>query len=475
MDSIGLIKAPNYGKQYVDYLDAEAQKKQAPRILQAMEDFVSQGYITRQQADAAAVYIGAEGADLHNPFGQAVKDGVLTQEQGQHMSMSIMQASHGDHPCTGTATWLFDSGETLLEGKDLSTDKRDDSIIKATNGAVVRIKNCTLTKKGDTTDHSEGSFTGLNAGVLAEGGTIYIEDSSLVADAYGGNNLFAHGKGSKIVLKNVLLDAYGKAANRCIYCAFGGTVEAENCELTSRGVISSTVATDTGQGTIRLKNCLIKTLGSGCASLYSTGHIYAENCICVAPETEGLIIVGRDYMELTDTHVFSGSGQGCKLAGSPGDPEEYSEFIMTGGSLTAIEGAAVYSAGNGRITLRNVKVANPSGIAFAADYSGPNVDKMMRPGETPQNCHVGITIVEQYIEGISSGSPAHGITLSITQGSRYKGALNPANDALYCNLHLDASSVLELTGDSYVHKLVNDDTTGENIIKNGFTLTVLDK
>lgn len=53
-----------------------------------------------------------------------------------------------------------------------------------------------------------------------------------------------------------------------------------------------------------------------------------------------------------------------------------------------------------------------------------------------------------------------------------KGALNPANDALYCKLHLDASSVLELSGDSYVTELVNEDATGENIIRNGFHLTV---
>lgn len=474
MATIGTFKDPDYGRKFCDMLDAETQKKRQPMFRDVLKDFVDKNVITQQQADSTAEIIAGADAPPHGtPYMLAVKAGILNDEQLRVMERYIMEKTHSAEAlCSGTASYIFDSGETVIESQELSTDKRDDNIIKATNGAVVKLKNCQLLKKGDTTDHSEGSFTGLNAGVLAEGGTIHIEDTTITADAYGGNNIFAHGPDSKIYLKNVVLDAYGKAANRCVYCSWGGYVEAENCEFTSRGVISSTVATDTGRGTIKLKNCLIKTLGSGCASLYSTGAIYADNCVCVAPETEGLIVIGRDYLELNDSYVFSGSGQGCKLAGSPGNPDEYCEFKMTGGSLSALEGAAVYSAGNGKITLQNVKIANPSGIAFAANFNGPNMDKMMMPGEHPTDCHVNVTIIDQYIEGDSIASPKHGMALNITQNSRYKGSVNTANDALYFTVSLDASSVWELTGDSYVDELVNADTSDSNIITNGFKLEI---
>ncbi len=85
--------------------------------------------------------------------------------------------------------------------------------------------------------------------------------------AIGGNNVFVHGKNSHVTLKNVLLDAYGAASNRCVYVSFGGTLEAEDgnaqtilhlssdsrWELTGDSVIHTLVNEDPTNSNISLR------------------------------------------------------------------------------------------------------------------------------------------------------------------------------------------------------------------------------
>lgn len=56
--------------------------------------------------------------------------------------------------------------------------------------------------------------------------------------------------------------------------------------------------------------------------------------------------------------------------------------------------------------------------------------------------------------------------------SYYRGAINTNNTAKTINLTVSADSVVVLTGNSYVTKLENADTTNMNIYANGYKLYV---
>lgn len=471
MKNVGRRPDDEAGRILMQTLEAATLQKRQPWYRDALEHFVAAQTITPEQAQAIEPLIGQPIPDimhLETPYDKALQAGILTQQQAREMNGYIFELAHSSTAlCSGTAAHHYTQGETVLSQVRLSTDKRDDSVVKASGGAHVVIENAALEKRGDTTDHSEGSFTGLNAAVLAEGGSITITDSTISSHAIGGNNVFVHGKDSHVTLKNVLLDAYGAASNRCVYVSFGGTLDAEGCEFVSRGSISSTVATDTGGGTIRLKNCLVKTLGGHCASLYSTGYIEAEHCVCVAPETEGLIIVGGNTMILKDTSVFSGQNQGVKLTAAMETCA--GTFTMTGGSLTACEGPLATAERDAEITLRGVSLANPSGEAIRG-VSPPLPPDMEQPAGPPARLHV--VLQQQELRGSISSDAGHLLDIELQAGSCLTGSINPGGTAETV-LHLSRDSRWELTGDSVLHRLINEDPTNSNILTHGYQLRVL--
>ena len=63
------------------------------------------------------------------------------------------------------------------------------------------------------------------------------------------------------------------------------------------------------------------------------------------------------------------------------------------------------------------------------------------------------------------------LTMNLKSGSSFKGAINSAN-AGEVSLVLDKSSMLTLTGDTYVKSLTNADSTNSNINFNGYKLYV---
>ena len=465
MKGVGRPENPEAGRRLMQSLEADTLRKRQSWYADALPGFVAAGIITEAQAAAVGPFIGQPIEDvmhLETPYDKARKAGILEEAQAREMNGFIFRQAHsGTALCSGTASHVF-TEDAVIDGGVYRTDRRDDSVFKAAGGAVLTLKNLRVEKEGDTTDHSEGSFTGLNAAVLAEGGEIVIEDSEIVSRAIGGNNVFAHGQGSRVRLKNVLLDAYGMASDRCIYAAFGGAVEAEGCELISRGSISSTVATDTGGGVIRLKDCLVKTLGGHCASLYSTGDIRAEHCLCVAPETEALIIVGDNRLELRDTVVLSGQGQGVKFSG--GMEPDPGVFSMTGGSLTVCEGPVIAAQGGAEVTMDSVAVANPQGLAIlgAAPVGMPGMPAPAGKRE------IHVTLKNQRLSGLITGDGSHRITLDVEAGSVLETEV-PA-EACPVTVRLEKDARLVLTGDTYLAALENEDPTGANLETGGYKL-----
>lgn len=464
MENTGRISDPQQGRILMQELDASALEQQQALYRNALPVFVAQGLLTQAQADAILPLIGLPNEDvmhLLTPYDRAFNAGIITQEQLVPMRQEITRQIHSPTAkCSGTAAHIY-SGAVSVTDCTLSSEQRNENVVKSIPGGNAVLTRVQIEKRGDTRNHIEGNFTGLNAAVLAEGGDISIADSQIVSHAIGGNNVFAHGSGSHITLNNVLLDAYGAASNRCIYVSFGGQVDAEHCEMISRGSISSPVATDVGGGTIRLKDCVVKALGNHCAALYSTGRIEAEHCVCVAPETEGMIIVGSNSISLRDSHVFSGQNQGVKFASELG--ESQGVFTMEGGSLTAAEGPLFQVELDARIVLKHAAIAVPSGqlLKLYRGFSPPGMEQP-EPGQSL----IQMELDQQQLTGTMESDAMHTLELHLHHGSLLTGSITAPDSTVT----LSRDSRWILTSDSTIGTLVNDDPTGENVILNGFAL-----
>lgn len=399
-----------------------------------------------------------------NAWDKAADMGVISKEVADKMSGKAQEVSHGKGVnCSGESELVFDGDdvEVFFDGDTFATDKPGYNAIKAINGAKVHMKNVSVRKSGSS-GHHECSFTGFNAGILAEnGGKFYIEDSVISSDAICGNNIFAHGEGAEVNLKNCLIDAYGKASDRAVYCSWGGTLNLENCELTTRGLISAVVVTDTGGGHINAKNCSLKLMGKMSGCIYSTGDIRLENCRAVANEWEACVIVGNNSVRLKDCHVFGAKNQGVKVFTKEGDG---ATFEMEGGSFTACEGPLFITTGNhAHFTLKHVAVANPSGMAFMANKveRGAHNAAMVMPVTGINDMYVDL--YQQEIKGESFCDDAHTMTISLHEGSVYTGGVNSDNTAVKLTVNLDPGTVWNATGISFVDVL----TGAENIRGSG--------
>lgn len=464
MENTGRISDPQQGRILMQALDASALEQQQALYRNALPVFVEQGLLTQAEADAIIPLIGLPNEDvmhLLTPYDRALNAGIITQKQLVPMRQEITRQIHSPTAkCSGTAAHIYSETVSVTDCT-LSTGQRNENVVKSIPGGNAALERVRIEKCGDTRNHIEGNFTGLNAAVLAEGGEISIADSQIISHAIGGNNVFAHGAGSHITLNNVLLDAYGAASNRCIYVSFGGQVDADHCEMTSRGSISSPVATDVGGGTIRLKNCVVKALGNHCAALYSTGRIEAEHCVCVAPETEGMIIVGSNSISLRDSHVFSGQNQGIKFASELG--ESQGVFTMEGGSLTAAEGPLFQVELDARIVLKHTAIAVPSGqlLKLYRGFSPPGMEQP-EPGQSL----IQMELEQQQLTGTMESDAMHTLELHLSHDSLFTGSITAPDSTIT----LSRDSRWILTGDSAIGTLLNDDPTGENVILNGFAL-----
>lgn len=67
------------------------------------------------------------------------------------------------------------------------------------------------------------------------------------------------------------------------------------------------------------------------------------------------------------------------------------------------------------------------------------------------------------------------LIMNLSKKSSYTGTINGDNTAKNIELVLDKTSKIKLTGDSYITKLTNSDSSNSNIDLNGYKLYVNEK
>lgn len=116
-----------------------------------------------------------------------------------------------------------------------------------------------------------------------------------------------------------------------------------------------------------------------------------------------------------------------------------------------------------QITLQNVSLSASSGILLDNRQGDWGI-----PGEN--GGHVTFTAQRQLLSGDILCDEASTLTLQLTQASTYTGAINSANTAREITVSLAADATWQLTGDSYLDVLRNEDDTLSNLISGGFTV-----
>ena len=388
------------------------------------------------------------------------------------------------------ATEIADAAE--VSGEDYVSDTSDESALIVNTDANVTLSGITVTKTGDSDGGDNCNFYGLNAALLAMGGsTVTITGATITSDASGANGVFSYGgnggqngaagDGTTVVISDSTITTTGDGSGG-IMTTGGGITYASNLTVETSGRSSAAIRTDRGGGTVVVNGGSYTSNGLGSPAIYSTADITVSNATLISNLSEGVCIEGMNSITLENCDLTANNtsmnGNATFLdsimiyQSMSGDADSgTSSFTMTGGSLTSMSGHMFHVTNtNAVITLTGVELVNEGSDILLSVCD----DGWSGAGNTATLNAVGQTLTGTILVGDNST-----LTLNLTEGSSFEGTFSGeienakgttvSTEVGTVNVSLDETSTWTLTADTYITSFVGD---LDNVVTNGYTLYV---
>lgn len=402
----------------------------------------------------------------------------------------------GGSTTEGTGIVVDGTTETYSD-LDIVSNNNTEAGVQVINGGILTLNDSTITKTNTTagaaafTSAGDGDLTAAGAagsGTLTAAQTsdsigstsagVWVGSSSTAnlnnvdidTNLSEGKGVCMVGTGATVVYKQGIVYTYGDSSHG-VYATQGGSITLEDVDITTEGEHCSVLATDQGGGTVISTGGTFIAYGEYSAGIYSTGDIRATNGDFYAYEDRVVCIEGHSYVTLTNCSLYADTKDAVIIYQSySGDSSEGpSDFDMTGGS---IEGKAAdmplfyVTNTTATIELNDVELTSASGILLRA-LKGAWMDDPPNGVEPDKGGTVTFTADGQILPGDIELDQYSTITAILQNGTALTGAINEDNSGGEMNLEIDASSEWEVTADSYLDSLENDDADNSNISGSG--------
>ncbi len=353
-------------------------------------------------------------------------------------------------PETFSGSYVQNGGLVTVASKTYRSEKADTSGIVVTGGGSLVGRNLKIETGGNSSSQENSSFYGLNAGILAvKGAGILLSQVEVNTAGSGANGIFANGDGSHVSIFGGSVHAAGQGGH-AIMASQAGSIEAEDLVMSTSGANSGAVATDRGGGSIAVRGGSIKTSGPDSPAVYSTGSISLSGTRLESTGAEAAVIEGSNSIWLSDCELSSSKDRkwGVMIYQSmSGDANGSSgRFSMSGGSLSysGAEGPLFYvTNGTGLIRLSGVNVSVASGLLVNAAAG-----RWGRSGTNGAN--VVLSVEKQQLLGDLMADGLSAVTIALSAGARWCGAVNSSGSAKSATVILDAESSWTMSADSRV-------------------------
>ena len=81
----------------------------------------------------------------------------------------------------------------------------------------------------------------------------------------------------------------------------GGTMNAYNLTINTKGTSSAAIRTDRGGGTVTVNKGTYTTTGKGSPAIYSTANITVKNAKLISKASEGIVVEGKNSVSIYNT------------------------------------------------------------------------------------------------------------------------------------------------------------------------------
>ena len=369
-----------------------------------------------------------------------------------------------------------------LSGKTLSSTNSDQSVVYITQSGI-NIINSNLNKaSGDSSNTENSEFYGVNAAVLVNGGGLTMTDGTITTAAKGANAICATNNG-KVTISGTTITSTGSGSARGLHATYGGKIEANKVNISTKGGSCATLATDRGEGTVTCTECTLSTAGAGSPLIYSTGDITISKTTGTATGAQAVVIEGKNTATIKESSNLKCNAMpnrktvdqcGVMLYQSmSGDAASgTSTFNCDKSTIEIQSSSSVYSSApmffitntQAKINLEECTFKYGSGVFLKAEGTSEWGSSGSNGGV------VTLTLTNQDIEGDIIVDSISSLTINLV-GSSIKGKINEANTAAKLAINLDSDSKITLTGNSYYTSIANEKTDGTNLINGTYKWT----
>ena len=375
-----------------------------------------------------------------------------------------------------------------INSGEYDSSKADENAISVSGDVKSTISDVTVSKTGDSDGGDNTSFYGTNSAIIAkDGANVTIKNSTITTDATGANGVFSYGgsattnnsssDNTTINISDSTITT-SKDNSGGIMTTGGGIMNATNLTITTAGTSSAAIRSDRGGGTVTVNEGTYKTTGRGSPAIYSTANITVKNAELIATASEGVVIEGKnsvtlENVELTDTNnTLNGQSTTYKniflyqsMSGDAASGEAI--FTSRNSTITTNKGDSFYVTNTtATINLDNNKIINNDS---SGNFLRIQKDSWGKSGSN--GGEVTLNLVNQEANGNIVVDSISKLTMNLSDGSSFKGAINNSNEGEIA-LTFDETSSITLTGDSYVKSLTNANSSNSNINLNGYKLYV---
>lgn len=401
----------------------------------------------------------AQNAEPHMPPGPPPEGGMpVGFPGGQHKTVSDL-----------SATVLVDGENQSLDKQAYASATTDESAVLVRGGGSLNLSNAKLHKNGDSSSEDASNFNGQNAVFLcADNSTAHLSDVVLESDADGANAIFSTGEKSIVTAEHIKIHTKNNSS-RGLDATYGGTIKARDVEIVTEGAHCGALATDRGEGNVLVNGANIKTSGEGSPCIYSTGNIQLTNGVGEATGSEIAVVEGKNSITLNNADLTGHIKHGVMLYQSfSGDAGVgMAKFMANDSKLTNQSPGPMFYVTNttAEASLKHTQLIQAGGSRTLVQVTSD------RWGVTDQNGgNFTLNAEKQLLEGAVLANRISQVTLNLGDDAVFSGSVNPDNQADSMVVNLKSGATWELTEDSYVTMLVDEDGSFSNIKSNGHNI-----
>lgn len=362
------------------------------------------------------------------------------------------------------ATKIVNGGQTIK--KTVNNFDADKNTVLVQKKGKATIKGATITKMGNASSLEKSLGRGQNAAILvAPYSKVELKNTTISTNGTGASGLVASGKESEVKGNDVHIKTNGMYS-RGINVAYKGKATLKGGDVQTSGKYSPALAIDREEGELVVSQMNLVTLGDVSPLVYSTDEVALLN-VTGQSQSALAMLEGASEMEVKSSNLQSREGVVIYQSESGLAKSGTGKLTMQGGSwqMSGTDPLLTVQNTKAQVTLSGVSVAMPNSQVLVNVSQGQWGASSGRGGE------LTLRAVGETLNGHIVADGASKVQVRL-ENSTLTGAINEGNEAKSVEVYIGKGSTWNVTSDSYVTKLANDDQTNSNIHTNGHTVTI---